>query len=377
MNEQLAIHGGTPALPEGPPSWPPADERVWQALADSFRSGDWGRYLGSAVPQLCLALADYHAVEHVLPCSSGTIAVELALRALGVKAGDEVVLAAYDFPGNFRAIECLGARPVLIDLEPQSWRPDLEQVAAAFSDKTTAVIVSHLHGCLVDMPKLCEIALQAGVAVIEDACQCPGAVVQGRRAGSWGDVGVLSFGGSKLLTAGRGGAILTNDARAFQRAKVFSQRGNDAFPLSELQAAVLLPQLEQLDSRNGVRSENVERLNDGLSKLEAFDSCMTASRFGTPAFYKVGLAVHSDSGDRSREELIHALRAEGVDVGEGFRGFYRRSSARCRQVGDLQVARHAAESTVLLHHPVLLEDARTIGRVVAAFTKVSHAFSPR
>jgi perosamine synthetase len=372
----LAINGGPPVIPEGPPTWPKADDRVWSALTDVYQRGDWGRYSGEAVPRLCTTLADYHQVDYVLPCCSGTVAVELALRAVGIKAGDEVVLAAYDFPGNFRAIEAIGARPVLVDLEPTSWRPDLEQIASALSRETKAVVVSHLHGCLAGMPQLCHLAREAGIAVVEDACQSPGALLQGRRAGAWGDVGVLSFGGSKLLTAGRGGAILTNDARAFQRAKVFSQRGNDVFPLSELQAAVLMPQLEQLDERNRTRLENATRLLSMLQGQEIIETVAVDSAVGSPSFYKIGLLLNSKLGEgHSRAEHVAALRAEGLDVGEGFRGFHRRGSSRCRQVGTLPVARRAAEATILLHHPELLESAEMMDRVAQALRKVLCAFN--
>jgi dTDP-4-amino-4,6-dideoxygalactose transaminase len=184
-----------------------------------------------------------HQVEHVLPCASGTIAVELALRGLGVVAGDEVILAAYDFGGNFRAIDAIGARPVLVDIGLNHWCLDADLLSQAISKSTRAVIVSHLHGTLANMRRIMEVAKDMQLGIVEDACQVPGAIVQGRPAGSWGDVGVLSFGGSKLLTAGRGGALLTSRADVFQRAKIYHERGNQAFPLSELQCAVLPPQI--------------------------------------------------------------------------------------------------------------------------------------
>jgi dTDP-4-amino-4,6-dideoxygalactose transaminase len=148
-----------------------------------------------------------HAVRHAWLGSSGTIAVELALRGLKVAAGDEVILAAYDFPGNFRAIEAIGARPMLVDLAPGTWTLDVDHVEAAISPVTKAIVVSHLHGSLADMQRLCELANERGLTIVEDACQVPGASISGRPTGSWGDCGILSFGGSKLLTAGRGGAI--------------------------------------------------------------------------------------------------------------------------------------------------------------------------
>src|SRR5262249_4920495 len=152
----------------------------------------------------------------------------------------------YDFPGNFRAIEAIGARPVLVDLAAGAWTLDVEQVLAAISSQTKAIIVSHLHGSLADMRRLREIADERGLAVVEDACQVPGARVEGKAAGSWGDCGVFSFGGSKLLTAGRGGAVVTNRDEVVQRIKIYCERGNDAFPMSELQAAVLEPQIPLL-----------------------------------------------------------------------------------------------------------------------------------
>ena len=215
----LAVEGGTPVIPPGPPDWPKNDPLVWNALNAAYQSGDWGRYAGHSVPKLSEALTRYHQVDHVLPCCSGTVAVELALRAVGVKAGEEVVLAAYDFPGNFRAVEAVGAHPVLVDIDAATWCLDPQQLACALSPDTKAVIVSHLHGGLANMRVLCELARESGLAVVEDACQAAGAVAQGRRAGTWGDVGVLSFGGSKLLTAGRGGALLTNDPRCTSTGK--------------------------------------------------------------------------------------------------------------------------------------------------------------
>ncbi|MCH8924378.1 MAG: aminotransferase class V-fold PLP-dependent enzyme, partial [Planctomycetes bacterium] len=262
--DQLALHGGPSVLPAGPPPWPCADEDVRAALESVYADGDWGRYHGRRCGQLIEKLSAYHAVHHVMLCSSGTIAVEIALRGLGVGPGDEVILAGYDFSGNFRCIEAIGARPVLVDVDPKSWSLDPQRVTTALSDSTRAIIASHLHGGVVPMRQLMEIAAERNVAVVEDACQSPGAKVQGRVAGAWGDVGVLSFGGSKLLTAGRGGAILTSREEVHQRAKVFCERGNQAFPMSELQAAVLLPQLDKLDARNKARWESVRRLLDQL-----------------------------------------------------------------------------------------------------------------
>jgi dTDP-4-amino-4,6-dideoxygalactose transaminase len=240
------------------------------------------------------------------------------------------------------------------------------------SPKVRCIIVSHLHGGIADMPAICRIAAEHGATVIEDACQAQGASVYGRIAGTWGDVGVLSFGGSKLLTAGRGGALLMRDAMVHQRAKIFCDWGNDAFPMSELQAAVLPPQLEKLAARNRTRRVNVRRLFAALADTKALTPVANPTDAGQAAYYKLAwLYDPSQCGGASRESFVAAVRAEGVALDAGFHGFTRRPDRRCRKVGDLEHAQQAADSTVLLHHPVLLLSPETIDRVAAALQKVA------
>ncbi len=373
--DQLAIHGGQPAVDQVP-AWPLPDEGVCRALQAAYESGAWGRYHGPSTAALVDRLACLHGVSHVLLCCSGTYAIEAALRGLAIGPGDEVILAGYDFPGNFRAIEAVGARPVLVDLRPGSWSLDPEQLAPAVSPSTQAVIVSHLHGTLAPMSELIAWAQAAGIAILEDACQTPGARIQGQLVGTFGDVGVLSFGGSKLLTAGRGGALLTNRQDVFQRAKIYAQRGNDAFPLSELQAAVLLPQLEKLKRYNQQRLRAAARLIAQMRDINFLKSPNEWSADCEPGFYKLGLFLNrsrSLPGNVTRDQLIAALRAEGVPLDSGFSGFARRSPRRCRRHGTLDHSGHAADSTLLLHHPVLLGDDHLLNQVANALRKVDTA----
>ncbi len=353
------------------PPWPPHDEETAAVLAAAASDGSWGRYHGPHLAQLCERLARLQEVEFALACCSGTFAVELALRALKIGAGDEVILASYDFPGNFRAVEAVGARPVLVDILPHNWCLDPAEVEAAMSPTTRAIVASHLHGGLADMPRLMDIAAERGLVVVEDACQAPGAWIAGRMAGSWGDVGVLSFGGSKLLTSGRGGAILTRQAELHQRAKVYCDRGNNAFPLSELQAALLVPQLEKLEGRNHLRRVAVQQLLTATKDL----NCLTPLVNGhamAPSFYKLGWlwdapAGHSHGGRHvTVDAAVLAFQAAGVPIDTGFRGFSLRSNRRCRKHGDLPHSRRAAEGTLLLHHPILLAGPARIDRLAAA-----------
>lgn len=333
--------------------WPlPDDPAVREALLRAYQDGSWGRYHGPHVEQLEAELAVFHEVPASLSCASGTIAVQIALRGLNLPEGSEVILAAYDFPGNFRAIQDSGLFPVLVDINPRTWCLDAETIEAAISKKTSAVIVSHLHGGIADMPVIREMADRRGIAIVEDACQAPGGKLNGNRLGTFGDVGVLSFGGSKLLTAGRGGAILTQRAEVLQRAKIFCERGNHAFPLSELQAAVLLPQLKRLVAQNEARFHNVQRLRELLAASEDQLQPIELHPDGEPAFYKHAWLA---SSEQVASLLVTKAEAAGVPLASGFRGFTKRPSSQARKVGTLQSAECASSRTLILHHPILLQ----------------------
>jgi len=375
-SESLAIDGGPRAVVDGPPTWPIAGEDVRIALERAYADGSWGRYHGPHCEQLSEALAAWHDVPLAMVCCSGTFAVELALRALEVGPGDEVILAGYDFSGNFRAVEAVGARPVLVDVDSENWSLDSDRVEEAIGDATKAVIASHLHGGIVPMRELVAIGERRGVPIVEDASQAVGATVEGRPAGTWGAVGVLSFGGSKLLTAGRGGALLMRDATLHQRAKIFCERGNHAFPLSELQAAVLLPQLAKLRERHRVRADRVAQLLRAIEPVLCLRAVKNRAADSDPAYYKLGLMYDPTAlGGRDRARFIAAVQAEGVAINAGFRGFVRRGPRRCRVAGPLAHSQLAAERTLVLHHPVLLESPTMIEQVAHAMVKISNTWS--
>ncbi|WP_246523683.1 DegT/DnrJ/EryC1/StrS family aminotransferase [Gemmata palustris] len=420
-----ALLGGTPTRPEGPPQWPLLDDDVRAAVTEAMATGAWGQYHAEHVCALEAELATFHGVPHALTCASGTLAVEVALRALRVGPGDEVVMSAYDYESNFLTIHALGAKPVLIDIHPHNWQLDETKLEAAFTPQTKAVLCSHLHGGLVSMPAVMEIARKHNIGVVEDAAQSPGATVIGKPAGTWGDVGTLSFGGSKLLTTGRGGALLFNDAQLYQRAKNWLHRGLQQWaPLSELQAAVLRPQLRKLRATTAWRAERVRELvaeptppsplpeGKGEKELSADVASSTAiSRAsplpcqegvagepwgvppsqgarGTgvgsaiqpfannipdsiPAFYKVGFQYAPSIFGLKREIFVKALRAEGVAFDPGFKALHiGRSPSRFRAPGELTHAADAHERCVTLHHPVLSGTTADVQQVADAVAKV-------
>ena len=371
-----AILGGEPLRPQGPPSWPPSRpsflDDISLALEQSLREGNWGRYHGPQTRMLAEQLASYYQVEFVELCCSGTFAVELALRSLQIGPGDEVIMAGYDFIGNFNDIVAVGARPVLIDLDPDNWNLNPELIAEAVGSDTRAILASHLHGGVIAMERVIEIAREHRLAVIEDACQMPGAMIEGRKAGTWGDVGVISFGGGKLLSAGRGGALLTSSPEIKQRVQIYCNRGNHAYPLSELQATVLIPQLERLDERNQRRAASVSHLTDRLSEMTGLRSLVNHVSSTLPGYYKVGFQYDpAGFGGLSREKFVRAACAEGIEFNVGFRALHLcRSARRFRKVGDLTVAASADAGMLVLHHPVLLESDDSLDQVVRCIHKL-------
>jgi dTDP-4-amino-4,6-dideoxygalactose transaminase len=367
-----AILGGKPLRSEGPPLWPPAWEEVTLALKKSLDEGGWGLYHGPNSRLLAERISSYHDVEFVELCCSGTFAIELALRALQIGPGDEVIMAGYDFIGNFNDIVAVGARPVLIDLHPDNWNLDPELIAEAISSNTRAVLVSHLHGGVVPMKRVVEIAHEHGLRVIEDACQMPGALIDGRKGGTWGDAGVISFGGGKLLSAGRGGALLTSSPEIRQRAQIYCNRGNHAYPLSELQATALLPQLEKLDDRNRDRSMSVSKLTERLKAISGLRPLDNRGTYVFPGYYKLGFQYNPDEFDGlSREMFVKAARAEGIDFNAGFRALHLcRSSRRFRKSGELTVAAMADANMLVLHHPALLAGDEAIDQIARCVHRI-------
>ena len=280
---------------------------------------------------------------------------------------------------EFEAKVLKSATPVLVDIDPQTKCLDVEQAATAIGSRTKAIVASHLHGGLVDLPRLREIANAAGsVAIVEDACQAPGAIVFGKPAGAWGDVATFSFGGSKLLSAGRGGAIATARADVQQKIKVFGERGNLAFPLCELQATVLLPQLEHLVADNMRRLAAARTIATCCEAVAGLTPVCILSDVSEPAFYKLGIAYDGTAlGGYTRAEFCAAAQAEGIALDAGFRGFAMRGGRRCRRFGDLPHARAAAHQTMLLHHPVLLQADAVVTRTAEVIAELADLFHRR
>ncbi|MFG0255497.1 MAG: DegT/DnrJ/EryC1/StrS family aminotransferase, partial [Rhodopirellula sp. JB053] len=307
-------------------------------------------------------------------CSSGSAAVELSLRGVGVKPGDEVIVAAYDYPGNFRTIELLGGKPVLVDVRANGVTIDPASLEQIHSDSVRAVIVSHLYGELADVLSIRKICDERGWHLIEDACQVPGAgwcsntgngsdSPQGSQetdagfvpVGALADVVAYSFGGSKLLSAGNGGAVVTRDPRVAARLKSYVDRPSDAYAFSALQSAVILPQLSTLRNYNERRTAMAVRMNArDWGALNAHPACEINA--DVPAsIYKYALVADSQP-QAGRDHLIEQLRRIGLPVGKGFRSLHATSPQRSSKPVPLHRSQVLGENCVVIDHRALLAD---------------------
>jgi dTDP-4-amino-4,6-dideoxygalactose transaminase len=238
-----------------------------------------GRYIGGPpVESFEQKFAAYHGVTDCVACNSGTDALFLALRALGIGAGDEVITTPFTFVATAEVISAVGAKPVFVDIDETSFNLDLQQVEAAITPKTKAIIPVHLFGQPVDMTRLMAIAEAHNVAVIEDCAQSTGASWDGKKVGSIGHVGCFSFYPTKNLGAcGDGGAITTNDPELAARVRIIKEHGQRQryqyeeigvnSRLDAIQAVILQIKLPLLDTWNQQRQAIATYYQKFLSQI--------------------------------------------------------------------------------------------------------------
>jgi perosamine synthetase len=219
----------------------------------------WISSVGKYVTEFEETFAEFCGTEHAVTCSNGTTALHLALLALGVEAGDEVIVPTLTYVATANAVVYCGARPVFVDGEPATWNMDPAQVEALITPRTKGIIVVHLFGHSVDMDPIMEVARRHGLFVLEDAAEAHGAEYKGRRVGSIGDAATFSFFGNKIITTGEGGMVTTNDSRLADEIRRLKNHGMDPkrkfwFPtvgynyrLTNVASAIGLAQMEKID----------------------------------------------------------------------------------------------------------------------------------
>ena len=314
---KLAINGGEPVVKSGlGKSWPIFDETEENALLEVLRSGAWNRR--EKVDEVGEKFAAYHDAQYGIPLANGTVALQCALKAAGVTAGDEVIVPALTFVATGTSVVCVNAVPVIVDIDPLTYNIAPDAIAAAITSRTKAIIPVHNGGYPADMDAIMEIAERRNLKVIEDCAHAHGSQWRGKGVGSIGHLGTFSFQIGKTLTCGEGGMVITNDEALANSA---SQVANLNMRMTNFQAAVLLSQLERLDEQVETRERNVAYLVKGMEAIEGVDPIPRDARVTRWCFYYWDFRfVREEFGGISRGRFLEALSAEGVPCGVGAHG---------------------------------------------------------
>jgi dTDP-4-amino-4,6-dideoxygalactose transaminase len=274
--------------------------------------------LGPEVQRFEQEFATYCGTEHCVALNTGTAAIHLALAALNISPGDEVITVPHTFIATAEAITAVGAKPVFIDIDPVSFTMDPALLEAAITSKTRAIIPVDLYGQVADMDPILEIADRHGIPVVEDACQAHGAEYKGRRAGSFGTAGCFSFyPGKNLGACGEGGAVTTNNAELAQRIRLWRDHGSSkryehVFPglnmrMEGIQGGILSVKLKYLDRWNDQRREAAARYNSALNHTDI--EIPTEMDYGRHVYHLY--VIQSDNRDALRQQLT----AAGIETG--------------------------------------------------------------
>lgn len=401
MPEKLAIHGGHPAKTSPFPVWPQYDEREEKALLEVLHSGVWWRTPGTKTLEFEEKFAAYQQAKYGIACTNGTAALEIAIAALGIGLGDEVIVPDYTFVASASAVLFVGAMPILVDVDPGTFCIDPEKVEAAITPRTRAIVAVHVAGHPADLDRLQEIARIHNLFLIEDSSHAHGSEWKGRKIGAIGAIGTFSFQASKLMTAGEGGIVITNSEDLAVRARSVHDCGRmpgqwfyshytygSNYRLSEWQGAILTQQLSRLDEQAAVRTQNARYLDKALAEIEgirpqALDPRVTCNGHYCYIFHYDRQAF----AGLPTETFIQALNAEGIPTQASYppvrklevfqNGEFRKrlSPEHARQdfpclAANYPVTDDAAENTVWLVHRTLLGSHEDTQEIVAAVKKI-------
>lgn len=344
---ELAINGGAPVRTKEWPAWPVHDEREVQAIEEVTRSGKWWRFAYasgvelnedlsakdlSKVVEFGLAFARHHQARYGIAMTNGTGTLEVALRALGIGPGDEVIVPAYTYVASATTVLQVNAVPIFVDVEPDTYNLDPNLLEAAITERTRAIMPVHFGGQSCDMDAILEIARRHGLAVVEDAAHGHGSEWKGRKVGALGDIGSFSFQSSKNMTAGEGGIVLTNDRGLAEKCDSLLWAGRQKgrpwyefhqlgwnYRMTEFQAAILLVQLSRLEEQNARRMANARYLSGLLADMPGLQPLRWDERATKHSFYLYIIRYDPAAfGGLPRARFVEALAAEGVPAFTGY-----------------------------------------------------------
>jgi dTDP-4-amino-4,6-dideoxygalactose transaminase len=397
----LAMLGGKKAKGKPFPVWPYYDSNEDRALREVLESRVWWRTPGTKTLEFEKSFAKFHGARHGIAVTNGTAALEVTIAALGINAGDEVIVPNFTFVATASAVLFANALPVLVDVDPETYCIDPDLVEDAITSRTKAIIAVHMGGHPADLDRLNKIASRKRLALIEDSAHAHASEWRGQRVGTFGVAGTFSFQSSKLITAGEGGMIISNSDKFEVQARSVHDCGRmpgewfyshfiygSNYRLSEWQGAILQVQLGRLDQQTKRRHHNARLLDRLLRAIPGITPQKLDERCTRNGQYAYIFHVNKkEFAGLSTERFIEALNAEGIphqasypplhDLDMFRKGEYRKrlSGKQAKDKhkflrGKFPVTQRAAWETVWLPQPVLLGDEEDMHEIAAAVTKI-------
>lgn len=332
---QLAIDGGSPFRTEPFPKWPIINEDYKTALIHTLENDEWG-IDAKSITDFEQNFAQYCGAKHAVACTNGTDAIYIALQALGVGAGDEVIIPPYTFIATGIAVLMVNAIPVFADLDPGTYNISAQSIKEKITPQTKAIIPVHIAGNPADMDNIMAIAKEHNLVVIEDTAQAPGAEWKGHKTGTIGHVGTYSFQSSKNLASGEGGSTVSNDDAIAARLRTFTNCGRveggawydhhelaGNHRLGAFQAAILNVGLTQLEEQMITREGNACYLSEQLQKIGL--GLQTTYEGTTRHANHLGIILYDPAkfGGVPKAKFVEALEKEGIDCANGYLPLYR------------------------------------------------------
>ena len=415
----LAINGGIPvrdAKINPWPNWPVWDEKEEKAFIEVLNSGVWS-YNGPKETEFNKLFAEFTGTNYAVSAVNGTITLQLALEALGIGVGDEVILPGITWQATAATVADVNATPILVDVCEDTWCIDPEEVEKAITPRTKAIIPVHLYGSFADMDAIMSIAKKHNLAVIEDCAHKHGGEWNGQKAGSIGDIGSFSFQLSKHLTAGEGGTMTTNNRELAEKldalrncgrrpegdeyadvdkgAGVYGDDGNfiqsGNYRLTEFQAAILIEGLKRLPGQNAVRDENGIYINSLLEELPGIKPMRRDERETKEAYFNFAFRYNKDEFKGLQiKKFREALESE---LGIAVDSCYEPLNNASLYVPLTKPARHKLndeywknidpsrfslpvcgriynEESVCIHHKVLMGNKEDMDKIIDAIKKI-------
>lgn len=401
MNKTLAINGGDPVKEFPFDPWPVYDENEREALMEVLESRIWWRTPGTATLNFEREFAKFQQAKHGIAVTNGTAAIEVVMAALGIGPGDEVIVPDFTFVATASAVLFAGALPVIVDICPGTYCIDPDLVERAITDRTKAIIAVHMGGHPADLDRLQEITNRHNLLLVEDSAHAHGSEWNGKKIGAIGNAGTFSFQASKLMTAGEGGIIITNDDEIERLARSAHDCGRmpaewfyshfiygSNYRLSEWQGAVLSQQLKRLPDQTRVRTDNARFLDNELSQIDGITPQALDERCTLNGHYAYIFHYNKEAfAGVSTNRFIEAFNAEGIPTQASYpplhdlelfkSGEYRKRLCPAQAdethkflMEEFPITLRAAWETVWLPQTVLLGTHNDMELVIEAIQKI-------